>query len=86
MRVLFDEGVTLVATSNVEPDNLYLGGLQRDLFLPAIAMIHQYTEVVNIDSGIDYRLRFLDKAETYFTPVNQAALDGMHYNFDHLAP
>ena len=86
MRVLFDEGVTLVATSNVEPDNLYLGGLQRDLFLPAIAMIHQYTEVVNIDSGIDYRLRFLDKAETYFTPVDQVARDGMQYNFEHLAP
>ncbi|RBP53409.1 cell division protein ZapE [Arenicella xantha] len=86
MRVLFDEGVTLVATSNVEPDNLYLGGLQRDLFLPAIAMIHEYTEIVNIDSGIDYRLRFLDKAETYFTPINQQAHAGMEHNFVHLAP
>ncbi len=86
MRVLFDEGVSLVATSNVEPKNLYLGGLQRDLFLPAIDMIYDYTDVVNIDSGIDYRLRFLDKAETYFTPVNEAANEGMQYNFEHLAP
>jgi cell division protein ZapE len=86
MRVLFDEGVSLVATSNVEPKNLYVGGLQRDLFMPAIDMIYQYTEVVNIDSGIDYRLRFLDKAETYFSPVDQAANDGMIYNFTHLAP
>jgi len=84
--VLFDEGVSLVATSNVEPKNLYLGGLQRDLFLPAIDMIYEYTDVVNIDSGIDYRLRFLDKAETYFTPVDEAAKTGMQYNFDHLAP
>ncbi len=86
MRVLFDEGVSLVATSNVEPKDLYLGGLQRDLFLPAIDMIYQYTDVVNIDSGIDYRLRFLDKAETYFHPVDETASAGMLYNFEHLAP
>jgi len=86
LRVLFDEGVTLVATSNVEPIDLYLGGLQRDLFIPAIDMIYQYTDVVNIDSGIDYRLRFLDKAETYFSPIGSAANDGMEYNFTHLAP
>ncbi|MBL4671887.1 MAG: AFG1 family ATPase [Arenicella sp.] len=86
MRVLFDEGVTLVATSNVEPKNLYLGGLQRDLFIPAIDMIYQYGEVINIDSGIDYRLRFLDKAETFFSPINSASDDGMENNFKHLAP
>lgn len=86
IRILFDQGVSLVATSNVEPKNLYLGGLQRDLFIPAIDMIYQYTDVVNIDSGIDYRLRFLDKAETYFSPVNSKAEQGMVYNFEHLAP
>lgn len=86
MEVLFDEGVTLVATSNVEPINLYKGGLQRDLFLPAIEMIHRFTDVVNIDSGIDYRLRFLDKAETYFCPLDEKADRGMQFNFKHLAP
>jgi len=86
MQTLFDEGVSLVATSNVEPKNLYKGGLQRDLFVPAIDMIYQFTDVVNIDSGIDYRLRFLDKAETYFTPINEHAREGMHYNFAHLSP
>ena len=86
MEVLFAEGVSLVATSNVEPKNLYKGGLQRDLFLPAIDMIYKYTDVVNIDSGIDYRLRFLDKAETYFTPLDQKAQKGMQYNFEHLSP
>lgn len=86
MDVLFAEGVSLVATSNVEPKNLYKGGLQRDLFLPAIDLIYQYTDVVNIDSGIDYRLRFLDKAETYFTPLNNQAEDGMEHNFEHLSP
>lgn len=86
MEVLFKEGVSLVATSNVEPVDLYKGGLQRDLFLPAIDLIYTHTDVVNIDSGIDYRLRFLDKAETYYCPLGESAHTGMQYNFDHLAP
>ena len=86
MRVLFDNGVSLVATSNVEPKDLYKNGLQRQLFMPAIDMIYEYTDVLNIDSGIDYRLLFLDKAETYFSPNNAVAKDGMLYNFEHLAP
>ncbi len=86
LKVLFDEGVSLVATSNVEPKQLYQGGLQREMFLPAIDMLYEFTDVINIDSGIDYRLRFLDKAETYFTPNDESAQDGMMYNFAHLAP
>ena len=86
LKVLFAEGVSLVATSNVEPVNLYKGGLQRELFLPAISMIQEHTDIVNIDSGIDYRLRFLDKAETYFSPLGENAAKGMNYNFDHLSP
>jgi cell division protein ZapE len=86
LDALFKEGVSLVATSNVEPVDLYKGGLQRDLFLPTIDLIYQHTDVVNIDSGIDYRLRFLDKAETYFSPIDDSAHQGMQYNFDHLAP
>jgi len=85
LEVLFDEGVSLVATSNVEPKNLYKGGLQRDLFLPAIDMIYEYTDVANIDAGIDYRLRFLDKAETYFSPIDEHALEGMQHNFNSLS-
>ena len=86
LETLFAHGVTLVATSNVEPKELYKGGLQRDLFVPAIDLIYQHTEVENIDSGTDYRLRFLDKAETYFAPLDDNAHHGMIHNFDHLAP
>lgn len=86
LDALFERGVSLVATSNVEPINLYKGGLQRDLFLPAIDLIYRHCEVVNIDSGIDYRLRFLDKAETYFTPLGGAAHAGLDYAFKNLAP
>ena len=83
---LLSQGVVLVATSNVEARDLYKGGLQRDLFLPAIDLIYQYCEVVNIDSGVDYRLRFLTQAETYFAPLSEAAERGLSHNFDHLAP
>jgi cell division protein ZapE len=86
LETLFAQGVTLVATSNVEPKELYKGGLQRDLFLPAIDLIYRHTDVANIDSGTDYRLMFLDKAETYFTPLDEKAHRGMIYNFEHLAP
>lgn len=86
LKVLFDNGVSLVATSNVEPKNLYKNGLQRRLFLPAIDLIYEFTDVFNLDSGIDYRLRFLDKAEKYFTPLNEHAEQGMLEDFEHLAP
>ena len=69
---LFARGVTLVATSNEHPDQLYRGGLQRERFLPAIELLKRYTSVVNLDTGVDYRLRYLDKARTYHHPLNSA--------------
>lgn len=86
MAALFDRGVTLVATSNAEPSNLYKHGLQRDLFLPAIDLLYQHTEVLNIDGGVDYRLKFLQKANIYFTPLDEIAEAGLRHNFSELAP
>ncbi|MGB1272485.1 MAG: cell division protein ZapE, partial [Endozoicomonas sp.] len=86
MELLFNRGVTLVATSNVEPDELYKDGLQRARFLPAIDLINQHTLVVNVDGGIDYRLRLLEKADTYYcplTPETQTRLETIFYD---LAP
>ena len=70
--MLFNRGVTLVATSNIEPAGLYKDGLHRDRFMPAIAEVERHTTVMNIDSGIDYRLRVLQQAELYESPLTKA--------------
>jgi cell division protein ZapE len=66
LESLFRRGVTLVATSNTAPQDLYKDGLQRERFLPAIDMIKKHLDVVHLDGGIDYRLRRLEQAPTYF--------------------
>ena len=83
---LFGYGVTLVATSNIEPDGLYKDGLQRARFLPAIALIKKHTLVLNVDGGTDYRLRTLEKAELYHYPLDEAADAGLARSFEALAP
>ena len=81
MQALFARGITLVATSNIEPDGLYRNGLQRARFLPAIELIKRYTKVVNVDSGIDYRLRTLEQAEIYHYPLDTQADQNLEQYF-----
>jgi len=73
LQALFLRGVTLVTTSNAEPDNLYKDGLQRSRFVPAIESIKQHTEVVFLGGDIDYRLRVLENAEIYHAPLDEFA-------------
>jgi cell division protein ZapE len=82
---LFSRGVTLVATSNIEPHRLYENGLQRQRFLPAIALVEKYTRVVNVDAGVDYRLRTLQQAELYHYPLDAAADSSLEDSFRRLA-
>jgi cell division protein ZapE len=83
---LFKNGVSLVATSNIVPDGLYRDGLQRARFLPAIALLKEHTEVVNVDSGVDYRLRALEQAELYHWPLDEAAELSLEKSFRSLLP
>jgi len=82
---LFRRGVTLVATSNSPPEDLYRNGLQRQRFLPAIDLLKEYTEVLHVDSGTDYRLRLLQKAGTCLVPDDAAARERLAYFFDESA-
>lgn len=86
MEQLFANGVSLVATSNIVPDGLYKDGLQRARFLPAIDLLKRYTEVINVDGGIDYRLRTLEQAELYHWPLDSGADLSLNKSFEGLAP
>jgi len=86
LQALFRRGVSLVATSNIVPDGLYKDGLQRARFLPAIDMLNEHTLVVNVDGGVDYRLRALEQAELYHTPLDAAADASLLKSFESLVP
>lgn len=85
LEALFNRGVCLVCTSNIVPDLLYQDGLQRQRFLPAIALLNEHTEIVNIDSGQDYRLRTLRQAALYYSPLDEVAEHGLVDCFKQLA-
>ncbi len=86
LDALFRRGVTLVATSNIPPEDLYKGGLQRQRFLPAIDLIRTHTEVLRMDSGVDYRLRVLERAEIYHSPLDDSADTNLARWFGEIAP
>ena len=82
---LFENGVGFVTTSNFEPDGLYPNGLHRDRILPAIALLNQRMEVINVDNGTDYRRRTLENAKLYHCPLGEQADAEMTKMFDQLA-
>jgi cell division protein ZapE len=72
-RALFDAGTIIVATSNRHPERLYENGLQRDRFLPFIALLQERLDVAELDSGRDYRLARMIGRSTYFQPLDDQA-------------
>jgi cell division protein ZapE len=72
-RALFDKGTVVVATSNRPPDRLYEHGLQRDRFLPFIALLEHRLDRVELDSGRDYRLSRMMGKRVYHWPLDAAA-------------
>ncbi|MFA5938556.1 MAG: cell division protein ZapE [Sinimarinibacterium sp.] len=83
---LFALGVTLIATSNIPPDRLYENGLQRANFLPFIDVLKRHVAVLNVDGGVDYRLRALTHAEIYHSPSDARAESNLERWFAEIAP
>jgi len=73
LQKTMDRGVVYCMTSNYHPDQLYLNGLKRENFLPTIELIKERLDVVNVDSGIDYRLLSLEQVQVYHSPAGPAA-------------
>ena len=86
LEALVDNGVTLVATSNRIPDDLYKNGLQRERFLPAIDLIKQHTNVMHIDGDTDHRIALLEQDDVYYTPVTANTNDELRKRMEALAP
>lgn len=78
---LFEEGVVVVATSNVEPDRLYEGGLNRALFLPFVALLKDRMEIVRLDARTDFRLEKLGGSPTYHVPADARAKQALDEAF-----
>lgn len=66
LNTLFKEGVVIIATSNIPPDELYKNGLQRERFLPAIELIKQNCDTLQLNGQVDHRLRLLEQADTWY--------------------
>lgn len=82
---LFDDGVGFVITSNYAPDALYPDGLHRDRLLPAIDLLKQRLDVVEVDGGIDYRRLAMARIDAYLTPAGEPADRRLQAAFEELA-
>ena len=85
LAALFDNGVGFVTTSNFKPDDLYPNGLHRDRILPAIDLLNERMQVIDVDNGIDYRQRTLEQVRLYHTPPGPEADAAMRAAFERLA-
>jgi cell division protein ZapE len=82
---LFDAGVGFVITSNYAPDDLYPDGLHRDRLLPAIELLKQRLDVIEVEGGIDYRQRAMARIDAYLTPAGEAVDRRLQAAFENLA-
>ena len=85
LAALFQNRVGIVTTSNFPPDGLYPNGLHRDRILPAIELLKDRLEVVNVDAGTDYRQSTLQAVEVYHSPLGPEADAAMNAAFERLA-
>ncbi|AWW46193.1 cell division protein ZapE [Polynucleobacter paneuropaeus] len=69
LKALFEDRVQFVMTSNYRPDQLYPDGLHRDRLLPAIRLLEEKLDVLNVDAGNDYRRLQMEQVDAYLTPI-----------------
>jgi len=82
---LFDLRLGFVMTSNDPPDRLYPDGLHRDRLLPAIELLKERLDVIQVDGGVDYRLRAMQDVDLYVTPLGESADRRLQAAFDRIA-
>src|SRR5580765_8472817 len=82
LSALFRDGVVFVMTTNYAPDALWPDGLQRERFLPTIALLKEWLDVIEVDAGIDYRLRALEQVESYHVPADAHAEQALAAAFE----
>ncbi|MCD6026385.1 MAG: ATPase [Solimicrobium sp.] len=82
---LFDYGVSFIMTSNYQPEELYPDGLHRDRILSTIKLLNEKLDVINVDSGNDYRQRALEQVNAYLTPLNVQADTALRLAFKNIA-
>src|SRR5260221_652147 len=82
LTALFESGVVFVMTSNYPPEGLWPNGLLRERFLPAIALLREWLDVLEVDAGVDYRLRALEHVKTFHVPAGPLADAALDRTFD----
>lgn len=83
-EALFNEGVVVVATSNIDPESLYINGLHRDRFLPFIDLLLEHVRVVHLEGGRDYRRLQVEGKKRYFFPLNDQSSKDIEFLWDQL--
>jgi cell division protein ZapE len=85
LAAMYENRVSIITTSNFHPDGLYPNGLHRDRILPAIKLLKDKLEIINVDNGTDYRQRTLTHLQLYHTPLGPEAEAAMAQAFEQLA-
>lgn len=86
LQGMFDQGVVMIITSNYSPEGLYPNGLQRQKFLPVIALLKRELRVLHVEGGKDYRLREMTQESLFMVPDDEASELCMKDLFEHLSP